>query len=825
MIDGIPVIAVPFTSAKIGGASMGFLLSKCTRLPQLGGCGAVAISLMLGGCGKGTDLAPSAPEPKPQLSAEVTRTSFGIAHIRADNFKNLGYGLAYAYAQDNVCMFADTLLTVRGERSRFFGGDLPATSPKNGEYGAASDFMDLKNEDSDFFFKAYLDPEQLRAGYATGSREARDLLAGYAAGYNRYLREYAGRLPAACHNAAWVRPITVEDMYLVLAEKALHASGQVFAKEIVDGARDPGAATTITRIRLSKLNPSFVQQRLAKLTAEQLGSNALGVGKDISTTGRGVLLGSPHYPWTSTDRFWQAHLTVPGRYDAMGVILGGIPVVVIGFNRDVAWTHTVTTAAHFTTFRLALDTRDSSGTTYMSDGVPVKMTARNVRVDSLQPDGTLRSRSKTFYFSKHGAVMVKADAGLAWSSSAVYVLGDPNRNNTRLMEQWIGIGSARNVTELKASLDRTIGLPWVNTVAVDRDGQTLYADASVVPNVTPEKFASDCMMLPPLLMFNGSRASCDWGAGHQAPSGIISPTNGPWTVRADYVGNSNDSYWLTNARSLMTGPAPYGFSPLYGRTGIEQKLRTRIGFKQFEEILARKARLGMDDIQQLAFANRVHAAELVLPQLLPACYAANDPTLTGACSALSGWDRKADLDSRGAVLFREFWNAAAAHPDKWSVPFDPQDPVNTPRGVRPSALAPMLAALKAATQKLARLNIPLDGKLGDYQGETRNGVRVPIHGAIGDIDGSYNSIHMRTELGPQGYRDVEWGTSYVQAVTFDDAGPVARGMLLYGQSVDPASQHYADQLPVYSRKEWPALPFAADKIQADPNYRTTTLSE
>lgn len=804
---------------------MGFVQSKCRQVVRSRVGAAILLAAALAGCGKGSDPTVPVPQPKPQFSAEVSRTSFGVAHIRAENFKNLGYGLAYAYAQDNVCMFADSLLTVRGERSRFFGGDLPATTAKNGEYGAASDFMNLKNEDSDFFFKGYLDPEKLRTGYATGSREARDMLDGYAAGYNRYLKDFAGRLPAACRNAPWVRPITVEDMYLVLAEKALHASGQVFAKEIVDGARDPKAPVSFgPSSRVEKLNSVFVRERLAKLTAE-LGSNALGVGKDISADGRGILLGNPHYPWTSTDRFWQAHLTVPGRYDAMGVILGGIPVVVIGFNRDIAWTHTVTTAAHFTTFRLALDTRDASGTTYISDGVPVKMTSKNVSIESLQPDGTLRSKSKTFYFSKHGAVMVKADAGLTWSASSAYVLADPNRDNTRLMEQWIGIGSARNVSELKASLDRTIGLPWVNTVAVDRDGQALYADASVVPNVTPEKFASDCMMLPALLMLNGSRAACDWGASHQAPSGIIPPANGPWMVRADYVGNSNDSYWLTNARSLMTGPPPYGFSPLYGRTGIEQKMRTRIGFKQFEEVLARKARVAIEDIQQLAFANRVHAAELVLPQLLPACFAAKDPALTIACNALSGWDRRADLDSRGAVLFREFWNTAAALPDKWAIAFDPQNPVNTPRDVKPAAVAPMLAALKSAAQKLASMNVPLDGRLGDFQGETRNGVRIPIHGAIGDIDGSYNSIHMRSELGPQGYRDVEWGTSYVQAVTFDEAGPVARGMLLYGQSVDPASPHYADQLPVYSQKLWPALPFAVERIRSDPNYRTTTLSE
>ncbi|UUZ46712.1 hypothetical protein LP420_22810 [Massilia sp. B-10] len=55
------------------------------------------------------------------------------------------------------------------------------------------------------------------------------MLAGYVAGYNRYLADSAYRLPAACANAAWVRPITIDDMYRVLAEKALHASGEVFS--------------------------------------------------------------------------------------------------------------------------------------------------------------------------------------------------------------------------------------------------------------------------------------------------------------------------------------------------------------------------------------------------------------------------------------------------------------------------------------------------------------------------------------------------------------------------------------------------------------------
>jgi acyl-homoserine-lactone acylase len=186
---------------------------------------------------------------------------------------------------------------------------------------------------------------------------------------------------------------------------------------------------------------------------------------------------------------------------------------------------------------------------------------------------------------------------------------------------------------------------------------------------------------------------------------------------------------------------------------------------------------------------------------------------------------RAELDSRGAVLFREFWQLAHATTDKWSIPFDPNDPVNTPRGLRASAVPPMLAALKAAAQQLTGLGIPLDARLGDYQEETRNGMRVPIHGAIGDVDGSYNSIHMSRELDRTGYGNVKWGTSYVQAVGFDEAGPVAHAMLLYGQSVDPASPYYADQLPLYSEKRWLALPFSEQRIKADPAYRKSVIAE
>jgi acyl-homoserine-lactone acylase len=781
---------------------------------------------LLAACGDkpGSTTAPQPPQPPARFSTELARTSNGVAHISADNFLGLGYGLAYAYAEDNVCMLADSMLTVRGERSRFFGGDAMPTRGVNGEYGVAIDYLDehgfdLKNEDSDFFFKGYLDLEQLRAGYAAGSQDIRDLLEGYAAGYNRYLRDHAGALPAACSGKEWVRAISVDDLYLLIAEKALHASGQIFAKEVLAAARDPGTAV-VRRAAKSVAKPATLED----IIKPRMASNGLAIGKDASLNGRGLLLSNPHYPWTSTDRFYQVHLTVPGRYDAMGAILGGLPIVVIGFNKDVAWTHTVTKAAHFSTFRLALDAADPSGTTYLVDGVAEKMNAKTVEVELLRPDGSVGSKRKVFYFSKHGAVMVKPEAGVTWSATQAYVLADANRNNTRLLEQWLAMGQATSVGNMKSALNRIAGLPWVNTIAADRDGNTMYADASAVPAMATERFLSNCLVFPALLGFDGARAGCGWGKEDGAPDGLFNPANAPTLMRADYVANSNDGYWLSNSTALLLGPAPFGYSPMYGSVGVEQGLRTRIGFNQVDGALASKRKLSQEDLREMLFANRVYAAELVLPDLLPAC-ADGDAVLAQACKVLAAWDRRANLDSQGAILFREFWNTGARVPNRWRIPLDPANPVNTPYGVAPSAMPAMLAALKAAALKMQRAGVPLDGKLGDYQADIRNGKRVPVHGGVGDIDGSYNSVHMGTELGADGYRNIVWGTSYVQLVGFDATGPQAQGLLVYGQSTDPKSSYYGDQVPLYAAKQLQPLPFTQQQIRADSNYRSQRLSE
>src|SRR5688500_11670030 len=70
--------------------------------------------------------------------AEIRRTTGGVPHIKAKDFGSLGYGLGYAYAQDQICEYASMIVTVGAQRSRFFGSE--ADSP-NGGTNLQSDFF------------------------------------------------------------------------------------------------------------------------------------------------------------------------------------------------------------------------------------------------------------------------------------------------------------------------------------------------------------------------------------------------------------------------------------------------------------------------------------------------------------------------------------------------------------------------------------------------------------------------------------------------------------------------------------------------------------
>lgn len=756
---------------------------------------------------------------------QIQRTAYGIPHILGADLGSVGYGAGYAYAQDNLCLLADQILTVRGVRSKYLGA----------QGTTVVGFQTVSNLDSDFFFKSMIDLTALRRGYAAGPAEHLKLMAGYAAGYNRYLRDTPPeQRPEACRNAAWVQPITEDDVMRMLEEKAIQASAGSFVTALANTAPpQPGKTSGLPAVDLAAFDATHQLNQLP------IGSNGWALGAQATQNGRGLLLGNPHFPWQTTNRFYELHVTIPGQLDVMGASLGGMPVINIGFNRDVAWTHTVSTDKRFTVSALQLD--PGNPLRYLKDGVSRPIHPRTVVVEVGGEKGvTLQGR--VLYTTADGPLLNLPQAGLNWTAKNAFVLRDANRDNTRMIATWLGIGRASSVAGVRAALNEQ-GIPWVNTIAADRAGHAFYADISTSPNVSAAQQAQ-CTPPPFVPLFaaagvavlDGSRAACDWAVDPASKvPGLRAPAAMPALVRQDYVANSNDSAWLANPHARFDT-----LDPIVGAVNVPQSPRTRMGLTEIARRLNGTDGLPgqtftPENVQQILFSDRNFTGLLLADDAVGLCQAEPKVTLKsdetvdlqGACAALAVWDRRSDLPSVGAHVWREFWKRARLIPGVYAVPFDAADPVNTPRGLaadQPAVRAQLLQAMGETVQVLAKNDIAPDRPLGEIQGVTRGGVRIPLHGGQ-EFEGVLNKIEPGP-LTPQGYvgEDVS-GSSYIQTVTFDDAGPVAQAILTYSQSVNPASPHFADQTVLFSQKRWVTLPFSAAAIAADPALTTLKLSE
>ncbi|APE25769.1 MULTISPECIES: penicillin acylase family protein [Streptomyces] len=771
----------------------------------------------------------------------IRYTEYGIPHIIASDWEGLGTGYGYAAAKDNICTLADTYLMVNAQRSRYLGPQGKASPGQNQN--------STTNLNSDLYFQRIKDNrvvERLLEQPAPDGPEpeVREAIRGYVQGYNRYLAETgAGNLTdPACRGAAWVRPITELDVYR-------HAHAEIImgsADALLDGqvnAAPPGASAAAKP--KSPPPASSPKETAAKISAamavsrqQSMGSNALAVGSQGVSGGTSMLLANPHFPWQGKNRMWQSHLTIPGKVNVSGASLLGLPAVNIGYNDDVAWSHTVATVAPFGLFDVQVDPLNP--TMYLVDGAWERMTSQQVAVDVRNPDGSLGKVTRTLWSTRYGPVTTSLQGvALPWVVSA-HAVRDVNMNNLRALNTWFRLDQAKDVDDVVNTLETTQGVPFFNTIASDRKGKALYADIQATANIT-DAHANSCLTMtgqllfnqplklpnvPPISIFDGKRSACDWPDDPNAVApGLLDPHKQPRLIRDDFVGNANDSAWLANPEQ------PLSFPRVMGDAGAPRSLRTQ------ELILTAQKRINgtdglpgrgftPDTMGKLLFADNSRAADLALNATVAMCQSVpfglvlvdgNLVNVSEACPVLAGWkDHDYTADSRGSLLFANYWysllGGQGVEKLPWRVPFDPKDPVHTPNSLDTGSSA-LRDALARAVLAMRTAGIALNAPLSDVQKVTRGGEQIPIHGMIGEL-GVLNVIKAGQV---DGKTDVVFGSSFIQQVRFTAEGPPqARSVLAYSQSADPNSAHYADQTKLFSAGQWVTERFTEDQIAASP---------
>jgi len=758
-----------------------------------------------------------------KYSVSLTRTTGGVANIAGEDFADVGFGIGYAQAQDGICVLAETFLTVDGERSAFLGPE--------GVFQDQSAGLQFTNLNSDVYWTSIKDQRTvqklLKLPYPQGpSTEGLEAVKGYAAGYDAYLKQIGGASGVtnpACKGAAWVRPIKpIEVWRRIYQVDDLAGNSALGPYAEANPAYGPpaepseesakGQGVRRASIGLSGLPAPTVHNNL-------MGSNGLAVGSEDATNGGGVVLANPHFPWHGGERFWEMNVEIPGQYHAMGAGIWGLPGINIGHNQDVAWTHTVSTNTTITFWYLSgIKVSD-----YYYNGKRVAMKKRNVTVEALE-HGELVPHTRTLYYSVYGPVI--------WEGGLPIAVKDANANNLRGVNQWLAISKAENASQVIESERAIQGVPWVNTIGADDEGNAFYSETVVASSLTKAFVASKKCNLDP-----GSLTGPFLGTGEcelpESPGatepGILAGSDEPSLIRKDYVENSNNSFWLANASSPLTG-----FSPALGgeeenpgmraQTGIDmvaQRMGTYNSGVPTDGISATPG-FTAETMQASWTKFRSLPAERALPGLREICEDAvseeggviDGVNVSGACPVLNDYGATASLYDKGGWLFQEwFEHAPNGQADFWIHPWTATEPVYTPNTLNTSLQASKEALATAVSSMEAR-GIPLDASIGEVQRAPQAGA-APMPGCL-EGDGCYAAIGSSFPTPTSKQAEVTGGTSIVMFTELQ-AGhePLSKALLAYSQSEDPTSAYYEDQTQRFSKNEWITLPWTPASVAED----------
>ncbi|MEO1086713.1 MAG: penicillin acylase family protein, partial [Acidobacteriota bacterium] len=211
----------------------------------------------------------------------------------------------------------------------------------------------------------------------------------------------------------------------------------------------------------------------------------------------------------------------------------------------------------------------------------------------------------------------------------------------------------------------------------------------------------------------------------------------------------------------------------------------------------------------------MRAAVRLLDDIKAAVKAHGDERAGAALAVLEAWDRRADADSRGAVLFEAIFSELRKADVLFAEPWDASSPLSTPDGFKDPARA--AGAVSEAAAAVESAHGALDVPWGDVYRLRLGGHDLPASGGPGAL-GIFRVLHFVAQ--DDGVRVANRGDAYVSVVEFGDRLR-ARSILAYGNASQPGSKHIGDQLPLFARGELRPVWRTRSEIEAHLERRDT----
>jgi penicillin G amidase len=541
----------------------------------------------------------------------------------------------------------------------------------------------------------------------------------------------------------------------------------------------PGSPDTAAATALSLMPRGPVRR--------ELGSNNWAVAPGRTRDGAALLAGDPHLDLSLPSIWYEAHLAVPGALDEYGVTIPGLPAIVIGFTRDVAWSFTNVEADLMDRWAETVD--DSiAPRRYRLDGawVPLELRAEIY----LGPTGDTIAVD-TLRFTHRGPMR---RVGREWLSLRWTTLEAGG--------EWRFFSRAARARTAREWLDLVdpYRSPPQNMLVADRAGTIAIRSTGRFPLRAGGRGDR---------VFDGSTRASDW--------------TGDWSV-AEYPQSSAPAQgFLVSANQEPQDPRD---QPHY--LGSDWVLPWRA--LRINQLLRADSAVTPETMRRWQTDPGSPRADAYVPYLLRAAAPPTDSLVQHAAKLLGAWDRRYTLDNEGAVLFEAVARSLTAR--LW----DELPPEVTPGSAALLALLDDPTNLwwdvRSTPERVEQRDDVLAEALAEaYQATVRSYGPAEFGGwrwsAVHRVD-IWHLLHLPalsrlglavaggpSTISPSSVTGGGEGSSWRMVV---ELGKDVRGWGTYpgGQSGNPASPHYDDRLEQWTRGELAPLHFPRTASEVRP---------
>jgi penicillin amidase len=534
---------------------------------------------------------------------EVWRDSLGVPHVWAQSSHDLLFTQGYVHAQDRLWQMELFRRVAAGRLAEVMGAGLVST---------------------DRFLRIIGLWRAAAAQEAALAPESRQQLEAYAAGVNAWLSTRRGALPPELlalriepepwtvqHSLA-IEKIMAWDLALyggAVALSRVASSLDSATLRFFEEAYPDWGPTIVERIPEIPLAAAELLDAVSVTRA----SNAWVIGGSRTRSGKPILANDMHLALRAPS-LWYLMALHGGGFDVAGMTLPGVPYVVAGHNRAIAWGYTNAMLDDVDFFVERLDPSDN--TRYLT---PAGTEAFTIVTESLRVKGQRDPVVFEVRWSRHGPILPDVRAGegpvaMRWVAHDV----------STSLEGVSGMNRAHGWEGFLAAV-RLFNNPHQNVVYADTAGNFGYAMGGRVPRRGED-------LPPPILPVPGWTGEWDW-------RGYLPFERHPQQLNpaAGYVVTANNRQIAGDGAALISSD----WEPPFRAQRIREMILT-----------------GRD-----IDADAVHAMQLDVHDALAARYrthavaAAQAAGLDEAAATLESWDLRAAADSRGAALFYPWYDA------------------------------------------------------------------------------------------------------------------------------------------------------------------------